>query len=329
MNALVPAQRASWEPATLSEAMTFARELAKSTMVPRDYQNRPENILVAMQWGRELGLGTLQALQGIAVINGRPSVWGDAMMALVKGSGLCEYLEETIEGEGDQRTATCRTKRKGERKEAVRSFSVADAKKAGLWQTEARVQRRRRDGNGTYEADNDSPWYRYPDRMLQMRARGFLLRDVYSDALHGVISAEEARDMAPDEFAGTTLEHEAPTESKPSAESKERAAINAEVVYPPAEPKPERMSWSQWADSLEAAERDAKTPEELGRMLAKAEVGEIKRLAGEGTPSPAKARIIAAIEQMEERYLADPPAEPPPDDEDPFEAAVATAEQPA
>jgi hypothetical protein len=170
-------------PTTFGEAVQFAEALAKSTMVPREYQRMPANILVAIQWGAELGLGPLQALQNIAVINGKPSVYGDAMLALVRGSPHCEDIVEHIEGEGDNRTAICEARRKGS-VPVVGRFSVADAKRAGLW-------------------DKAGPWKQYPARMLQMRARGFALRDAFPDILRGVISAEEAgdrpmKDVTPD-----------------------------------------------------------------------------------------------------------------------------------
>lgn len=192
MNALTKAPaRNSLEPSTLQEAMAFAGMLARSSMVPKDFQGKPENCIVAIQWGREIGLGPLQALQNIAVINGRPSVWGDAMIALVRGSGICAYIKETIEGEGEAMTAWCRTARKGEEDSPTAvSFSVADAKKAGLW-------------------GKSGPWQQHPKRMLQLRARGFALRDCFPDVLRGVISAEEAQDMpadAPPPFRGTTLD---------------------------------------------------------------------------------------------------------------------------
>jgi hypothetical protein len=162
-------------PTNFAEAMQFADVLAKSTMVPREYQRQPANILLAVQWGAELGLGPLQAINSIAIINGKPSVYGDAMLALVKGSPLCEDVIEAIKGEGDLATAVCEARRKGS-EPVVRAFSVADAKKAGLW-------------------DKTGPWKQYPLRMLAMRARGFALRDAFPDVLRGIISVEEARDI--------------------------------------------------------------------------------------------------------------------------------------
>jgi hypothetical protein len=163
----------------MGEAMQFSEMLASSSMVPKAYQGKPNDVLVCVQWGYEMGLAPMQALQNIAVINGKPSVYGDAMMALVQSSPVCEDIEEYFEGEGTTNpVAVCVAKRKG-RKPVVTKFSVEDAKRAGLW------------GKG-------GPWTAYPKRMLQMRARGFALRDAFPDVLKGMITAEEAQDY-PDE----------------------------------------------------------------------------------------------------------------------------------
>lgn len=162
-------------PATITEAIQFSEMLAKSQMVPRQYQNKPEDIMVAVQWGYEIGLAPLQALQNISVINGKPSVYGDAAMALVQASQVCDGIEEHIENEGTPNpVAVCIAKRKG-RNPVIARFSVEDAKRAGLW-------------------GKQGPWQAYPKRMLQMRARGFALRDAFPDVLKGLITAEEAAD---------------------------------------------------------------------------------------------------------------------------------------
>ena len=163
-------QHFSLAPKDLDEAMRFADMLAGSSIVPKDYIGKPGNCLVAIQWGMELGLQPMQAMQSIAVINGRPSLWGDAMLALVKAHPAFEWIKEECDGA----VATCTIKRRGE-PEVVQSFSLEEAKRAGL-------------------TGKQGPWTQYPKRMLQMRARGFALRDAFPDALRGVVSAEEARD---------------------------------------------------------------------------------------------------------------------------------------
>lgn len=170
-------------PQSMGEAMQLAEMLASSELVPRDYQRKPGNILVAVQWGAEVGLKPLQALQNIAVINGRPALWGDAVVALVRGSGLLEYLQETSEGD----KAVCRIKRKGQPEE-VRTFSQADAKAAGL-------------------AGKSGPWSQYPARMRQMRARAFALRDVFADVLKGMPVAEEVQDIQQEPAAAPLPRH--------------------------------------------------------------------------------------------------------------------------
>lgn len=179
MSQLTTTNRQGFAPATLGEAMEFSKMLADSTMVPKAYQGKPQDILVCVQWGYEIGLAPLQALQNIAVINGKPSVYGDAAMALVQASAVCEDVQEYFEGEGTPNPiAVCVAQRRG-RKPVIAKFSVEDAKRAGLW-------------------GKQGPWQAYPKRMMQMRARGFALRDAFPDVLKGLITAEEAQDY-PDE----------------------------------------------------------------------------------------------------------------------------------
>lgn len=181
-------------PTSLTEAKDFATLISKSDMVPKDYKEKPSNVLVAIQMGMELGLPPMQALQNIAVINGRPAVWGDAMLALVRANAACEWVKETITGDGDKMVATCSIQRRGDPEPTTRTFTVEDAKKAGLWDTRENVKRKGKDGS-EYEARNDSPWFRYPKRMLQMRARSWTCRDAFPDALRGIGMVEEVQDI--------------------------------------------------------------------------------------------------------------------------------------
>ena len=167
----VARQQFDLSPQTFDQALTFSNYLADSDLVPKDFKGKPGNCLIAMQWGSELGLKPLQAMQNLAIINGRPSLWGDAVIALVRGSPLCESIIETDDGH----TATCKVKRRGEA-EQMRTFSMDDAASAGL-------------------KGKQGPWAQYPKRMRQMRARAFALRDVFPDVLRGLPVAEELMDM--------------------------------------------------------------------------------------------------------------------------------------
>jgi hypothetical protein len=160
---------------TFDDAWRFWQMVAKTDFAPKDFKNKPESCMLAGQHGAELGLGPMQSLQCIAVINGRPTIWGDAALALVQSSSVCEFVSEAVEGDGDQMVATCIAKRRGYPAPSAIKFSVADAKRAGLW-------------------GKSGPWTQYPKRMLQLRARGFALRDAFPDVLRGLVTAEEAQD---------------------------------------------------------------------------------------------------------------------------------------
>ena len=160
---------------TMADAMKFGEMIANSDFAPKDFRGKPASCVLAIQAGAEIGLSPMQAMQSIAVVNGRPSIFGDAALAVVKASPVCEYVTEAIEGDGEQMVATCTAKRRGYPAPTVSRFTVADAKKAGLW-------------------GKSGPWSQYPRRMLQMRARGFALRDAFPDVLRGLVTAEEAQD---------------------------------------------------------------------------------------------------------------------------------------
>lgn len=178
------------QPRDMDQAMRLAEMLANSGMVPKQYINNPQGTLVAMMMGNEIGLNPLQSLQNIAVINGKPSIYADALLALVQNHPKFGGHEESFDEK--TMTATCTVWRRGDEKKHTVTFSQADAVQAGLW-------------------DKAGPWKQYPKRMLMWRARGFALRDKFADALGGLITVEEARDI-PEQDMGTARRYEQPKE---------------------------------------------------------------------------------------------------------------------
>ncbi|MEN5229041.1 hypothetical protein [Brevundimonas naejangsanensis] len=186
MNAQVPATRrtapkpaimaggavAALVPQSLDEAFRVAQAIAASGLAPRGL-DKPEQVMVAIMAGAELGLAPFQALQSFAIVNNRPTLWGDGLMAVARAQGI--KAQEWIDGEGDAAVAHCEVTRPDTGETIARSFSVSDAKKAGLW-------------------NKQGPWQQYPKRMLQMRARAWALRDGCADMLRGFQVREEVED---------------------------------------------------------------------------------------------------------------------------------------
>jgi len=203
-------------PRTFEELTTFVKLVAQSDMVPKSYQGKPENVMVAIQMGADVGLKPLQALQSIAVINGMPSLWGDGAIALCYSSGALLDIEERSPEEALEKGAGwCRVQRKG-MMPIERSFSTEQAKAAGIW--------------------GKNVWASYPGRMLQMRARALALRDRFADVLRGLYIAEEAQDIP---VVPVVTEAEVtPTRKSETKKSKsETVEVKVETAPPPGETK--------------------------------------------------------------------------------------------
>lgn len=176
-------------PQTLEDAAKFSQLLANSELVPKDYRGKPANVMAAILMGQDVGLSPMQALQSIANINGRPSLWGDGLLAVVISHPNYLDHQEYFEVDGKQiegdptaeqlpkAKAVARFFRRGRANPFVGTFSWAQAQTAGL------------------TGKDSTPWKTYGARMLKMRARGFAARDGFPDALRGLNLAEEAIDI--------------------------------------------------------------------------------------------------------------------------------------
>jgi hypothetical protein len=174
---LIPVSERGLVLRSLDDMFRFAQYLAQTRLTPKGLDT-PSQILLAIQMGSELGLPPMASIQNIAVINGRPSIWGDAALAVCMEHP--NYLDHDEDFDDATMTATCKvyTKKRGMDRPITRTFSMSDAKTAQL-------------------QGKSGPWTQYPKRMLQLRARGFALRDAFPGALRGLLTTEEVRDLPP------------------------------------------------------------------------------------------------------------------------------------
>lgn len=251
-------------PKSTAEAMELAKTLASSQLIPKAFQQRPGDVFVAMMWSHSLGIPIVQGLQGIAVINGKPSLYGDALLAVCMGSGQMADIEETVTGNADNLTATCKVTRRGKPTPVVSTFSMADARAAGL-------------------LGKPGPWKQYTSRMLKMRARAFALRDAFPDVLSGIASAEEMQDIEGTATEKATENVAEQVAKMPRRRSKlpvqaPKEGTEAEVVKPaapaqelPLPPEPEPAP-------APAPEAPAAEGEEIGLLAMEAKVNACENL---------------------------------------------------
>lgn len=193
-------------PQTMEEAWNTASRLSKAQIAPEAFRGKPADAYMAICYGSELGLPPATSLASIAVIKGKPTLYAASMVALVLDSPKCVYFSCV---EASATSATYETQRVGDPSVQRKTFTQADAKAAGI-------------SGGMYS--------KYPQRMLEARAKSALARDVYPDILHGLSSYEEVADL-PDEDAVVAefAEPEAPIDT-PSDEFDREASGSLEPI---------------------------------------------------------------------------------------------------
>lgn len=157
-------------PTGIDEAWRIAKYIEASGLGPSGMKTA-EQCMIAIMKGLEMGLPPMTAVERIAVVNGRATVFGDAIPALLWANHFKLDEKEIDNGYSCTVIRPCNSK-------ITRTFTIDDAKQAGLW-------------------GKAGPWKQYPKRMLQMRARGLAARDGAADVLAGMYLAEEAQDIPP------------------------------------------------------------------------------------------------------------------------------------
>lgn len=185
---LVANARGYIAPTTVEEAARMAQAVIIGGLAPSSYKNDPGMIMLGIMSALEAGLPPLYGLRQIAIINGRPTIWGDGAVALVQAKNLIASMEtEWIGTKPTDKDLSkwpddygCRVtiKRRNQEGAYVGEFTVGKAKMAKLWLNAKKV-----------------PWLEHPERMLFNRARAFPLRDGFADALGGIAIREEIEDM--------------------------------------------------------------------------------------------------------------------------------------
>lgn len=244
---------------TLATKMQYAQAMAGSSLLPRDYQGKPANLLFALEYADALGIAPIHAITSIHVINGKPSASADLIAASVRRAG--HKLRVT----GDDTYAEAVLIRQDDPDfEYVARWDMAKAKQANL---------------------NTATWKAYPAAMLRSRAITEVARMGASDALYGVIYTPEELGAEVDQEGKPVA---APAPAKPA--SRVQQAMEAE-----AEPEPEDLGEKPERDWLEEA--DALTNVDDLRNLwieaqaAGAEQGILDSIKLLATPTPADATV--------------------------------------
>lgn len=192
-------------PQTFEETFRVAKAVYMGGLAPSALIGKLEGdaaisaVTVAIMSGAELGLQPMVALRSFTVISGKPALYGDGLINVVRQSGRVAYLRTGCDERDGQMIGWCEAKRNDTGEDKRVEFSQGDAERAGLWQSSP-VRRAQvwRNNSKVWvdDAPNDSPWFRYPKRMLAWRAAGYCLRELFGDVLGGIRDEFEAREIA-------------------------------------------------------------------------------------------------------------------------------------
>lgn len=151
----------------LSDRIDYSKALAASDLLPKQYRNNAANVLVAVEYGNALGLAPMAAIQGIHVVEGKPTASAQLIGALVRNAG------HRLRVQGDDTHAVAVIVRADDPEFEFRAeWTMERAKQAGLA------------GKGV--------WKSYPAAMLKARAITEVARDACPEVLSGVAyTAEE------------------------------------------------------------------------------------------------------------------------------------------
>lgn len=163
----------------LDDLWRFSNMVIKAKLAPPTIVTT-EQACVVIQCGLELGLSPMAALQNMYVVNQKPTLYGEVGIGLCWASGKMEEFQQWYTGTypTDDFTAHCKTKRKGVDAWKEREFSIADAKRAGLWEQKT-------------STGKPSNWMLYPKDQLMWKATWRCLRSSYADVLKGVQGHED------------------------------------------------------------------------------------------------------------------------------------------
>ena len=163
--ARVLASRTVMTIATLDDVARVATIAARSGLARC---SKPEEAAIILMTGMELGLTPMQSLRGIYIVEGRPVLAADTMVAIVTRSGACRYWR-TIETTAER--CEIHTQRVDDDTIYRRVWTMDDAKRAGL------------SGKGT--------WAKYPTAMLRHRCAADMAREIYPEILLGMYDPDE------------------------------------------------------------------------------------------------------------------------------------------
>lgn len=172
----------------MEAAMTLAKAMCGSELVPTTYRGKPANGAAAILYGAELGLNPIQSLQQIFVVHGTPAIYARTMVALVKKHGYRVVTESssdesvTVIGQAPDGTTETST------------WTLARATKAGYVPT-INEKTGKFETNANGKLIGNEKYLKDPQAMLYAKAATEVCRKLAPDVLLGISYSREELEL--------------------------------------------------------------------------------------------------------------------------------------
>ena len=162
-----------------------AQYLAKSNLIPQQYQGKTEDCAIALDMADRMGVSPLMVMQSLYVVKGKPSWSGQACMSFIKakyGDAAPIYT-----GERGTDSRGCYVRVRTPEGEIIEGAEVT----IGMAKAEGWYSKKDKYGKET------SKWQTMPELMLAYRAAAFFARVYCPEILMGVSVEGEVENMQP------------------------------------------------------------------------------------------------------------------------------------
>jgi len=270
-------------PAEWEATLAVARQIAGTPFVPAAYRGNPEAVVAAILFGREIGVGPMQALRQINMIDGKPSLSADLMMSQMRRGGVV-----VIESESTRDRAWIKAKRTDTGEVAEAEWTIEEARSIP-------------------KMTDKASWTNYPADMLWARAVGRLARRLGSDLLGGMVYASE--EMADWDEGGYGGSPGYAATTTPVATTKDGVEFRADAprgwgaIHKQLVEIDSTMPWGDWIEQAlmhltgkpKLADLSAEEKRDVGIRVANGVAHLSAANAGRDFPPPSRAEVQAAF----------------------------------
>lgn len=164
---------------SFSQNWNMAVQLSKSDIIPDNYKNKPQNVVIAIGLANQMQLDPFTVMQNLAIIKGKTSWSGSFCKTLIERTGKYKNLELNYVGEKGKDSYGC----------YLSAVRVSDGKVINGPTVTMQMAK-------AEKWTSNSKWLTLTDLMLAYRCQSFFCRLYVPEAMNGIYTSEEVEEVS-------------------------------------------------------------------------------------------------------------------------------------